>query len=355
MRKLLSGLLAGMVLLAGCDHSARPASPTPTQAPATSASTATYFDNTGRDDVLAGGVKMIPIHTPSGDFKVWTKRVGNNPKLKVLLLHGGPGGTHEYFEAFDSFLPAAGIEYYYYDQLGSAYSDQPDDMTPFLSIDHYVDEVEQVRQALHLDKGNFCLLGHSWGGILAIEYALKYQQHLKCLVISNMMSSIPAYNTYAHDVLMPQMDQKALKEILALEAAKKYDDPRYEALLLPFYEAHAVHMPAASWPEPVVRAFAKTNKKVYVPMQGPSEMGASGILVDWDRTNDLKDITVPTLVIGAAHDTMDPAFMEKMSKLLPDGRYLFAPNGSHMAMYDDQQVYMDGLVRFLHGVEAGTQ
>ena len=104
----------------------------------------------------------------------------------------------------------------------------------------------------------------------------------------------------------------------------------------------------------MVRAFAKTNKKVYVPMQGPSEMGASGILVDWDRTNDLKDITVPTLVIGAAHDTMDPKYMEKMSKLLPNGHYLFAPNGSHMAIYDDQQVYMEGLIHFLKGIEGNS-
>ena len=118
------------------------------------AAPATYFDNTGRDDVLAGGVRMIPIHTPSGDFRVWTKRVGNNPKLKVLLLHGGPGATHEYFEAFDSYFPAAGIEYYYYDQLGSAFSDQPNDPALW-DIPRFVEEVEQVRQALGLNKDNF--------------------------------------------------------------------------------------------------------------------------------------------------------------------------------------------------------
>src|SRR5438093_8969497 len=83
-----------------------------------------YFDNTGRDDVLGGGVRMIPIDAPRGRFRVWTKRIGNNDRVKVLLLHGGPGFTHEYFEACDSFLPANGIEYYYYDQLGSYYSDQ---------------------------------------------------------------------------------------------------------------------------------------------------------------------------------------------------------------------------------------
>ena len=130
--------------------------------------------------MLSGGVRLIPMTTPKGTFRVWTKRVGNNPTIKVLLLHGGPGATHEYFEAFDSYFPAAGIEYYYYDQLGSAYSDQPDE-PELWELPRFVDEVEQVRQALGLDQDNFYLLGHSWGGMLAIEYALKYQQHLKGL------------------------------------------------------------------------------------------------------------------------------------------------------------------------------
>jgi len=315
---------------------------------------ANYFDTTGRTDVLSGGVRMIPVKTSFGTFKVWTKRVGNNPRIKVLLLHGGPGATHEYFEAMDSWLPAAGVEYYYYDQLGSAYSDQPDDPR-LLDTARFVDEVEQVRKALGLDHDNFYLLGHSWGGILAMEYALKYPQHLKGLVISNMMSSIPAYNAYAHDVLMPAMDPARLRKILALEHAKQYDDPRYEDLLAPFYEEHILRMPEAQWPDPVQRAFAHLNRKVYVPMQGPSEMGASGILEHWDRTADLARIQVPTLVIGAGHDTMDPKFMEMMSKRLPHGQYLYCPNGGHMAMYDDQATYMRGLIAFLESTDAASR
>src|SRR5688572_22743017 len=136
-----------------------------------------YYDTTGRDDVLAGGIKMIEISTPKGPFKVWTKRTGTNPKIKVLMLHGGPGLTHEAFEAFNSYFPAAGIEYYFYDQLGSFYSDQPDE-PELWTIPRFVDEVEQVRQALKLDKENFYLFGHSWGGMLAIEYALQHQEHL---------------------------------------------------------------------------------------------------------------------------------------------------------------------------------
>ena len=154
--------------------------------------------------MLSGGARMIEVETPKGKFKVWTKRIGNNPQIKLLLLHGGPGCTHEYFEACDSFLPAAGIEYYYYDQLGSAYSNQPDEPSLW-KIPRFVEEVEQVRVTLRLNSDNLFLLGNSWGGILAIEYALKYQVNLKGLIISNMMSSIPTYNDYAKNTLMPKM------------------------------------------------------------------------------------------------------------------------------------------------------
>jgi proline iminopeptidase len=312
-----------------------------------------YFDQTGRGDVLTGGVRMITVRTPHGDFRVWTKRVGNNPRIKVLLLHGGPGATHEYFEALDTYFPGAGIEYYYYDQLGSAYSDQPD-VPELWTLPRFVEEVEQVRQALKLDKGNFYLLGQSWGGILALEYALKYQQNLKALIISNMVPSIPAYNRYAREVLMPAMDSKVLAEIKALEAAGKYDDPRYEELLLNnFYNQHILRMPPAEWPDPVLRAFAKLNKKIYIPMQGPSEMGASGMLAHWDRTADLARITVPTLAIGARYDTMEPAQMKLIADGVRHGRYLYCPNGSHLAIYDDQKVYMSGLIRFIDDVDAG--
>ena len=97
-----------------------------------------------KEDQFTGGVKMVPIKTPKGEFRVWTKRVGNNPRMKVLLLHGGPGGTHEFFECFDGYLPADGIEYIYYDQLESYYSDQPNDSTLW-TTDHFVEEVEQAR------------------------------------------------------------------------------------------------------------------------------------------------------------------------------------------------------------------
>jgi proline iminopeptidase len=332
-------VLASCLVLAGCAGAS--AGPT----------AAAYHERGGRTDVLSGGVRRIPITTPKGTFTVWTKRVGNHPTIKLLLLHGGPGMTHEYFEAFDSYLPGAGVEYYFYDQLGSYYSDQPAEPALW-ELPRFVEEVEQVRQALGLGRDNFFLLGHSWGGLLAMEYALAHPEHLKGLVISNMMASIPAYNEYAQKVLMPKMDPAVLAEIQRIEAAHDYKNPRYLELLLPHhYVLHLLRMPVERWPDPVNRAFKHLNQEIYIPMQGPSELGASGKLERWDRTAELGRIAVPTLVIGAAHDTMDPAHMKRIAGAVRRGRYLYCPNGSHMAMYDDQERYMDGLIRFLRDVD----
>jgi proline iminopeptidase len=314
------------------------------------ATLASYFALT-EPAASSAGVRMIPIRTPKGTFKVWTKRFGHNPRIRLLLLHGGPGASHEYFEALESSLAAQGIEFIYYDQLGSAYSDQPKDASLW-TIDRFVDEVEQVRQALGLDKDNFYLLGHSWGGILATEYALKYPQHLKGLIISNMMMSIPDYNRYAESVLAKQMAPEVVAEIKAIEARGEYESPRYMELLIPnFYAQHVCRLP--EWPDALNRGFARLNREVYVLMQGPSEFGAAGLLERWDRKADLPKLTMPTLVIGATHDTMDPEHMRWVSTQVPNGSFLLCPSGSHMSMWDDQATYLSGLSTFLRGVDAG--
>ena len=300
-------------------------------------------------EILTGGVKMIPIKTAKGVFNVWTKKVGDNPTIKVLLLHGGPGATHEYFECFDSFLPKEGIEYYYYDQLGSAYSDNPNDSSLW-EIDRFVDEVESVRVALNLDASNFYLLGHSWGGILATEYALKYQKNLKGLIISNMMPSIPDYVKYANEVLGPKLPAEVLAQIRAFEAKGDYTNPEYLKLITDnYYPEHILRLSADKWPDPVKRAFAKMNYPLYLKMQGPSEFGVVGdaVLKNWDRKANLKEIAVPTLSIGGEFDTMDPKAMEALAKAVQHGQYLYCPKGSHMSMYDDQQTYFKGLIKFL--------
>ena len=314
-------------------------------------STEEYF-NYGDTGVKTGGVRMIPIKTPVGNFKVWTKRFGNNPRVKVLFLHGGPAGTHEYFECFESFFPQEGFEFYEYDQLGSYYSDQPKDSSLW-TVERFVEEVEQVRQALGMNKDNFYVLGSSWGGILAMEYALKYQDNMKALLISNMMSSCPDYGRYANEVLAKQMKPEVLKEVKEIEARGDFTNPRYMELLLPnFYQEHLCRL--KEWPDAVNRSFKHMNSEIYVMMQGPSEFGIAGRLANWDRKADLPKIKIPTLTIGGTHDTMDPEHMKWMSTQVQQGRYLHCPEGSHLAMWDDQRTYMDGVIKFIKDVDGGS-
>ncbi len=312
---------------------------------------ATYFAP-HEAGVQNGGVKIIPIETPKGKFNVWTKRFGNNPKTRLLLLNGGPGATHEYFECMENFFPQEGIELIYYDQLGCGISDNPND-TSLWDLPRYVEEVEQVRTALGLNKDNFYVLGHSWGGILAMEYALKYQPNLKGLIISNMMASGPDYDKYAEEVLSKKLDPAVLKEIKEIEAKGDFSNPRYMELLMPnFYAQFICRIPLESWPEPMTRSFNKLNQSLYVTMQGPSEFGLSGKLEHWDVKARLPELTVPTLTIGATNDTMDPEHMKWMSTQVKNGGFLLCPNGSHMCMWDDQKTWMDGIIKFINGVES---
>ncbi|MBK8698605.1 MAG: proline iminopeptidase-family hydrolase [Saprospiraceae bacterium] len=319
--------------------------------PASRASSLESYFSYG-DSLETAGIKMIPIETPVGKFKVWTKRFGANPRIKILLLHGGPAMTHEYMECFETFFLRQGFEFYEYDQLGSYYSDQPKDSSLW-TTERFVEEVEQVRQAIGADSTNFYLLGNSWGGILAMEYALKYQQNLKGLLVANMMASAPDYGRYSVEVLAKQMDAKVLEEIRALEAKKDFANPRYMELLIPhFYQQHLCRL--KEWPDGFNRSMKHVNGEIYTLMQGPSEFGISGRLAKWDIKDRLKGISVPTLMIGAKHDTMDPKAMEEQSKLVQKGRYLYCPNGSHLAMWDDQKIFMDGVIQFIKDVDGGA-
>lgn len=315
----------------------------------------TYWDYSGQPDQATGGIRMIPIQTAKGTFNVYTKRMGHNPKIKVLLLHGGPGGTHEEFGNFEGYLPKEEIEYIYYDQLESYYSDQPNDSTLW-TTEHFVEEVEQVRKALGLTKDNFYLLGQSWGGILAMEYALKYQDNLKGLIISNMMASAPEYTKYAYEVLGPQMDPTIYKEIMDMEQRGDFSNPRYSELLMNhYYTEHIMRKPLNEWPASVHLLFKHLNPSIYVYMQGHSEFGMTGnaSLKNWDVSQRLKEISVPTLVIGAKHDTMDPAYLAWMAKEVKQGRSV-TTNGSHLSQFDDPDTYFPAVINFIKDVDSGA-
>lgn len=300
-------------------------------------------------------VEMLPISTPVGDFRVFTQRIGDSPSKRVLLLHGGPGGTYEFFKCFEDHLPQEGIEFIYYDQLGSTHSDQPMD-TSLWNIPTFVNEVEQVRQALGLDTSNFYLYGQSWGGILAAEYALAHQDKLKGLIISNMVMSIPEYTRYAHEVLGPAMPDGVYETIMEIEAKGDFSDPRYMELLMEHhYAEHILRMPLSDWSADVDSAFAHLNFDLYVYMQGQSEFGVTegATLQNWDITDRLPEIAVPTLSIGATYDSMDPVHMKWIAQEVQNGRFLLCPNGSHLSQYDDPEHFFPGLIQFIHDVDTG--
>jgi proline iminopeptidase len=295
-------------------------------------------------EVKTGGVRMIPV---DGKYRVWTKRIGSG-RIKMLTLHGGPGATHEYFECFEDFLPKAGIEFYYYDQLGSGNSDQPDD--PGLwTVDRFRDEVEQVRAGLGLE--DFYLLGSSWGGMLGIEYALKHQRHLKGLIISNMTASIASYVEHMNE-LRGQLPPEVIRVLDEYEARQDYEAPEYqEVMFTRIYTKHLCRL--AEWPEPLTRSFRHLNMKVYGTMQGPNEFVVNGTFRDWDRWADLRKIRLPTLLSVGRHDTMKVADIERMGKAIRRSRVSICENGSHLSMYDDQAFYFRELLKFIRDVENG--
>jgi proline iminopeptidase len=306
-----------------------------------------YFNFKTEGKFQAAGVQMIKLKE---GHKVWTKRIGNNPKIKVLLLHGGPALTHEYMECFESFFPQAGIEFYHYDQLGSYYSDQPENDSLW-TVDRFVEELEQVRIKLGLNSDNFFILGNSWGGILAMEYALKYQKNLKGMIISNMTADFDKYEAY-NKQLRAAMRKSLIDSLEVFEKKNDFHNPKYQELVFnEYYTSHILRLPVKEWPEPVLRSFKHVNAHVYEYMQGPSEFVPGGILKHWSVWNRLKELSVPTLMIGAKYDSMNPAEMEEMSKLVKNGKYLYCANGSHLAMWDEQEFYMKGVIDFLTSVK----
>jgi len=292
--------------------------------------------------IRTAGIRMLPV--VGGKYKVWTKRMGTG-KVKVLLLHGGPGASHEYLEVMESFLPQANIEMYYYDQLGCNNSDQPDDPSLW-TLPRYLEEVEEVRRGLGLE--HFVLYGHSWGGILAMEYALHNQQHLQGLVISNMTAGSQAYLKHTA-ALKLQLPPASLARLQALEAKQDYDSPEYGKIMMEDLYPKMICR-TKPWPEPLDRAFRHLNEKVYNQMQGKSEFLVTGYLKDWERWDRLHEIKVKTLAIGARYDEMDPEDIKKMATLLPNATAAICPNGSHMCMWDDQAFYFRHLLEFLNTV-----
>ena len=333
MKKLFSTLLI-TICICSCNQSTKTADNTSMQ----------NLNDTSYE-VKTGGSKMIQI---DGKYNVWTKKIGNG-KIKVLLLHGGPGFSHDYMECFEDFLPKEGMEIYYYDQLGCGNSDRPND-TSLWNIPRYVEEIEQVRKGLGLD--NFYLYGHSCGSMLAMEYLDKYQSHVKAAILSNMTASGQSYVTNTAKLKMQILSPQDIATYDSLDKLKAYDTPEFQNLMMNKLYTHVLcRLPIEQWPEPLTRAFRLVNNTIYIHMQGVDEFHVTGNIKTWDMWERLHNIKVPTLVVGAKYDEMSVEDMKKEGYLIPNSRTYICQNGSHLSMYDDQQNYFKSIVGFLKDVD----
>lgn len=288
------------------------------------------------------------IVTLKNGYHVWTRKEGESD-IKILLLHGGPGMTHEYLEPFSAFAEKNNIEIIFYDQLGSYNSDQPDDRSLW-TIDRYCEEVDEVRAAWNLD--NFYLYGQSWGGMLAMEYAVRHGKKLKALINSNMVDDMNDYATYINKY-RDSMDKKDVQYMKRIEYKGNFKDVHYNDLLFKLYERCICRI--TPWPDAVNRTFAHTNEQVYNTLQGPTEFTITGSLKNWSIRSRLNDIAVPTLLLGARYDSMNPKVIMEMANRFQNAEAHICPNGSHFSIFDDQEDYFNTILNFLKKIEKSNK
>lgn len=295
--------------------------------------------------------KLITVERDSNgqEYKVWTKKMGKG-NMQMLCLHGGPGANHAYLTFLDNHLKNANLTYYYYDQLGSGKSDKPNNKNLW-RLERFVEEVETVRKNLGLD--HFILFGQSWGGLLAIEYALKYQDHLQGLIISNMTASVPSYIKHVNE-LRQKLPKEIQEKLSKYEALNDYQNEEYQKIMME--EVYSKYLCRKQpMPDLVQNAFVEINQEVYETMQGPNEFVVNGNLKDWDRWQDIKLIDVPTLLSVGEYDTMSKDDIVKMSQIMPNATVSICPNGSHLSMCDDPEHYFQDLLAFLKKLELQNQ
>jgi proline-specific peptidase len=288
---------------------------------------------------------------PYAGGETWYQIVGDGEqpgKLPLLCLHGGPGALHDYLEPLGA-LAETGRRVVFYDQIGCGKSWLEADPATW-TVELYVSEVGAVRDALGL--GRIHLFGSSWGGMLAMEYALTRPAGLASLILSSSPPSIPVWaeeaNRLRHE--LPAEVQRVLDEH---EAAGTIDSPEYEEATMEFYKRHVCRIDP--WPDYVVRTFAglQEHPDVYMTMQGPNEFVITGTLKNWDITGRLGEIDVPTLITAGRHDEFTPRQADALQRGIPGSELVTFEEGSHMQFAEEPERYCELVAGFLDRVEHG--
>lgn len=272
--------------------------------------------------------------------KVVTYSYGEGDDV-LFLLNGGPGLPCDYLRDPHLRMVDKGYRVVTYDQLGCGASDKPEDGALW-DIGRYVEEVETVRQALGL--GRVHLIGHSWGGWLSIEYALKYQANLRTLILENTCGDMPHLQTELNR-LRDALGPETVAMMQRHEAQGTLDHPEYQAAITILNYRHVCRLD--EWPASLHRSLDDWNMAVYGAMQGPNEFLYVGNLKDWRRLDEMAGISKPCLITTGLHDEIGPPCAMRMQHALPDAEVRVFKNSSHMPFYEEPEPYFEALTAFL--------
>ncbi len=259
----------------------------------------------------------------------------------VFCLNGGPGLPCDYLREAHSCLIDKGYRVVAFDQLGTGASDRPTDASLW-TIGRYVEETETVRKALGLGKVH--MLGHSWGGWLAIDYALTYPENLQTLILEDTVADMPHLISEL-ERLRAALGPETVAMMQKHEAQGTYNHPEYQAAVTILNYRHVCRLP--EWPAPVRRSLDDWNMGPYETMQGPNEFLYIGNLKDWNRIPDLSRVTTPVLITTGEHDELTPACALRMKLALPNAELKVFANASHMPFYENPHDYYPALIDFL--------
>lgn len=273
-------------------------------------------------------------------YDVVTYSFGSGDNV-LLCLNGGPGLPCDYLRESHSCLADNGYRVVAFDQLGTGASDRPTDAALW-TVERYVGEVESVRSALGLGKVH--LLGHSWGGWLAIEYALAHPEALQSLILESTVADIPHLTTEL-ERLRAALGPETVIMMQRHEAEGTFTHPEYMAAVTLLNYRHVCRL--ADWPAPVNRSLNDWNMGPYSTIQGPNEFLYIGNMKDWNRVPDLPQIKVPVLITCGEHDELTPACSMRIKHALPEADIHVIRDASHMAFYENPTGYYSVLLGFL--------
>ncbi|MEU3573859.1 proline iminopeptidase-family hydrolase [Kitasatospora sp. NPDC036755] len=287
---------------------------------------------------------------PFGDHETWyrvTGELGGGPAL--VVVHGGPGSTHDYLLNLSLLAEAAGVPVVHYDQLGNGGSTHlPDRGADFWTPELFLDELDNLIGHLGIG-GDYVLFGHSWGGLLATAHAGRRPAGLRGLVIANAPASYPLWLRAAAELraqLPPGVDDTLRRH----ESAGTTGDPEYQEAMRVFYERHVCRL--TPWPRDYLASFYEVynDPTVYYTMNGPSEFHVVGTLKDWSVEDACDRIDVPTLVVSGRHDEATPATLEPFLDRIGDVRWELFEESSHMPNLEEPERFLQVMTEYLREI-----